>query len=165
VHLCVGLPPESAAVCHRRIDLVFCTRIALPFITLQWTGSKHGLFQRELRRIAAFRGFHLSSTFLCKVEREFVKGNNVGKVRRVGSRIDCANEAAVFAALGLPHRAKDRRELDADFLREVSQAYADGPTRRMQIKEEFNTSGKTEWGEVLAAKEEDEEDEFAFKEC
>eukprot|EP00435_Cladocopium_sp_Y103_P068622 s996_g31.t2 len=72
-----GLPPRLVRGCpvdgepmrYRRCDFVFCRHNSLPFVTLQWTGSDGGLFNREMKRIAAMRGFHLSHTYMCKADR------------------------------------------------------------------------------------------------
>ncbi|CAE7029761.1 Poll [Symbiodinium natans] len=110
--LCVvrGCPIEGEPMRYRRCDFVFCRRAALPFITLQWTGSDGGLFNREMKRIAALRGLHLSHTYMCKADREGARGRQVGEICRAGAKIDCADERAIFAAIGISYRPPERRD-------------------------------------------------------
>lgn len=137
-----GLPSDGEAARFRRLDLVFCSREALPFASIQWTGNDGGIFNRELKRIAAFRGFHLSTTFLCKAEREGVRGHNVGTVCRTGACIACAEEKDVFAALGLAYRPPECRRVDADMLAAVEQAAATVPAFRLAVKADFDRMGQ-----------------------
>jgi len=117
-----GMPAQGEIMRYRRMDLVFCPRVALPFTTLQWTGHDGGIFNRELKRIAAFRGFHLSNTYLCRADREGVQGRNVGNICRTGSCIECEDEEAVFAALDLPYRPPEQRHVDGELLELVAKA-------------------------------------------
>eukprot|EP00928_Gymnodinium_smaydae_P045108 TRINITY_DN30113_c0_g1_i1.p1 TRINITY_DN30113_c0_g1~~TRINITY_DN30113_c0_g1_i1.p1 ORF type:complete len:562 (+),score=82.58 TRINITY_DN30113_c0_g1_i1:64-1749(+) len=156
VNMCVarGIPSEGEKMIHRRVDLVICTDEGLPFVTLQWTGSEHGLFQRELRRIAAFRGFHLATTFLCRAEREGAGSGSVGKVLRVGPRIQCVDEEAIFAALKLPFQPKEHREIDVDLLAVVDEASREISACKEEVKAELDSCrgcAKVEPSESLAA--------------
>lgn len=137
-----GLPSDGEAAKFRRLDLVFCSREAFPFASIQWTGNDGGIFNRELKRIAAFRGFHLSTTFLCKAEREGVRGHNVGTVCRTGACIACAKEEDVFAALGLAYRPPECRRVDADMLAAVEQAGTTVPAFRLAVKADFDRMGQ-----------------------
>lgn len=133
-----GMPVKGERIRYRRLDLVFCGHEALPFATIQWTGNDGGIFNRELKRIAAFRGFHLSTTYLCKADRKGVRGRNVGNVCRAGFRIDCASEEDVFAALGLPYRPPDQRRMDADMLAIVDRASLTVSAYRTEVKAAFD---------------------------
>mmetsp|Transcript_54940 Transcript_54940/g.86997 ORF Transcript_54940/g.86997 Transcript_54940/m.86997 type:complete len:790 (+) Transcript_54940:1-2370(+) len=133
-----GLPASGDKVRFRRLDLVFCAHEALPFATIQWTGNDGGIFNRELKRIAAFRGFHLSTTFLCKADREGVRGRNVGNVCRAGFRINCATEEDVFTALGLPYQPPDKRRMDSDMLALVERASLTISAYRTEVKAAFD---------------------------
>jgi DNA polymerase IV len=133
-----GLPRDAERAHFRRLDLVFCTREALPFATIQWSGNDGGIFNRELKRIAAFRGLHLSTTYLCRADREGVKGRNVGNVCRAGFCIPCATEEDVFAALGLPFRPPEKRQVDADMLATVDKAALSISAFRAETKVAFD---------------------------
>lgn len=133
-----GLPGPGETARFRRMDLVFCSREALPFATIQWTGNDGGIFNRELKRIAAFRGLHLSTTFVCQADREGAHGRNVGNVCRTGPCIPCADESAVFAALGLPYRPPERRRVDAEMLAAVEEAAAAVPAYRLAVRADLD---------------------------
>eukprot|EP00927_Polykrikos_kofoidii_P048274 TRINITY_DN42495_c0_g1_i3.p1 TRINITY_DN42495_c0_g1~~TRINITY_DN42495_c0_g1_i3.p1 ORF type:complete len:1174 (+),score=242.05 TRINITY_DN42495_c0_g1_i3:45-3524(+) len=122
----------------RRLDLVVCAKVSLPFVTMQWTGSDSGLFNRELRRVAAFRGLHLGTTFLCRAERVFIRGMNVGEIARCGKAIRCDDEREVFEALGLPYREPQDRKVDAEMLAEVARAAKQASSCRLAVKAELD---------------------------
>eukprot|EP00435_Cladocopium_sp_Y103_P037372 s3391_g9.t2 len=132
-----GCPVDGEPMRYRRCDFVFCRHNSLPFVTLQWTGSDGGLFNREMKRIAAMRGFHLSHTYMCKADREGTRGRQVGEVCRAGAKIFCEDERAIFAAIGLPYR---RREVDAELLRLVEEAAKEAPEALRMVKMEFQGS-------------------------
>eukprot|EP00930_Biecheleria_cincta_P035183 TRINITY_DN24217_c0_g2_i1.p1 TRINITY_DN24217_c0_g2~~TRINITY_DN24217_c0_g2_i1.p1 ORF type:complete len:975 (-),score=198.26 TRINITY_DN24217_c0_g2_i1:441-3278(-) len=139
--LCVakGEPAEGEPMRYRRCDFVFCRHSALPFVMLQWTGSDHGLFNRELKRIAALRGLHLSHTYICKADREGARGRQVGEVCLAGAKIECADEEAVFAALGLPYRLPEHRKVDDELLSAVEQAAREAPDVQRRVKAEIQS--------------------------
>jgi len=141
--LCVvrGCPIEGEPMRYRRCDFVFCRRAGLPFITLQWTGSDGGLFNREMKRIAALRGLHLSHTYMCKADREGARGRQVGEICRAGAKMECADERAIFAALGLAYRPPERREVDAELLAAVEEAAREAPEALRQVKLELHGLG------------------------
>merc|ERR1712228_589724 len=127
-------PSEGEPVRYRRMDLVFCTAAALPFCTIQWTGADGGLFNRELKRLAAFHGFHLSNTFVCRADREYMRGRNVGEVARCGPCIECVDEEAVFKTIGVPYRLPDQRKVDAEMLAAVASAAKMAPSFRQAAR-------------------------------
>lgn len=135
-----GCPVDGEPMRYRRCDFVFCRHNSLPFVTLQWTGSDGGLFNREMKRIAALRGFHLSHTYMCKADREGTRGRQVGEVCRTGAKIFCEDERAIFAAIGLPYRPPERREVDAELLRLVEEAAKEAPEALRMVKMEFQGS-------------------------
>ena len=115
-----GVCRPGAGKLFRRVDMVFCARRELPFLLIQWTGSS--LFKREMSRVAAYRSMHLGTTALCEVEREAPKGQNVGQVLRVLRSVPCSSEEEIFDALGLRYRKLELRELNVEFLAEVTAA-------------------------------------------
>lgn len=139
--LCVakGEPAQGEPMRYRRCDFVFCRHSALPFVMLQWTGSDHGLFNRELKRVAALRGLHLSHTYMCKADREGARGRQVGEVCLAGAKIECADEEAVFAALGLPYRLPEHRQVDDELLSAVEHAAREAPEFQRRIKAEIQS--------------------------
>jgi DNA polymerase/3'-5' exonuclease PolX len=142
------MPGEDDPARYRRVDLVFCTAAALPFCTLQWTGSDGGLFNREIKRLAAFHGFHLSNTFVCRADREFVRGRNVGEIARCGPCIECANEEAIFKAIGVPYRMPDQRKVDAEMLAAVATAAKMAPTFRQAAREALDLAQNKNFAEA-----------------
>jgi len=132
-----GVPAQGEPLLYRRCDFIFCRHSSLPFATLQWTGSDQGLFNREMKRIAALRGFHLSHTYMCKADREGTRGRQVGEVCRVGAKIECADEQAIFDVLGIPYRPPERREVDAELLAVVDRAAREAPEALRMMKVEI----------------------------
>lgn len=116
------------------MDIVVCPGVSLPFATLHWTGNDGGLFNRELKRLAAFRGFHLSNSFLCRADREHVHGRNVGEIARSGACIECAEEVDIFAALGVPYRPPALRRVDPELIAAVAAAAAAAPASRQAAR-------------------------------
>mmetsp|Transcript_30448 Transcript_30448/g.55546 ORF Transcript_30448/g.55546 Transcript_30448/m.55546 type:complete len:840 (-) Transcript_30448:16-2535(-) len=140
VFMCVaaGIPQDPAGVArHRRLDLVFCAEVSLPFVTLQWTGNDGGLFNRELKRLAALKGFHLSPTFLCRAQRETARGRQVGEVCHTGPCMPCASERDIFQALGLPYRKPEQRHIDVALMAAVDVAAKEAAATREALKETF----------------------------
>jgi len=136
--LCVvrGSPSEAEPMRYRRCDFVFCRDASLPFVTLQWTGSDGGLFNREMKRIAALRGLHLSNTYICKADRT-AQGRQVGEITRAGAKILCKDEREIFEMLGLPYRPPERREVDAELLEAVEEAARQAPEALRLVKMEL----------------------------
>eukprot|EP00928_Gymnodinium_smaydae_P007715 TRINITY_DN12758_c0_g1_i2.p1 TRINITY_DN12758_c0_g1~~TRINITY_DN12758_c0_g1_i2.p1 ORF type:complete len:296 (-),score=62.12 TRINITY_DN12758_c0_g1_i2:36-923(-) len=135
-----GFPSEGEQARCRRVDLIFCTRESLAFVLFQWTGS--GLFNREMKRLAALRGLHLSTTYACRAERSGVRGQNVGEAHRFGPCIPCADEHAIFKLLRFPYRAPECRNVDAEVLEVIAEAAREAPSVMLAAKAEF--AAKTE---------------------
>mmetsp|Transcript_35629 Transcript_35629/g.81668 ORF Transcript_35629/g.81668 Transcript_35629/m.81668 type:complete len:852 (-) Transcript_35629:10-2565(-) len=128
--------PHGVSRC-RRLDLVFCAEVSLPFVTLQWTGNDGGLFNRELKRLAALKGFHLSPTFLCRAKREIARGRQVGEVGQTGPCLPCRSESDIFQALGLPHRTPEQRHIDSALMAAVDEAAKGASAAREGLKAVF----------------------------
>ncbi|CAJ1368610.1 unnamed protein product [Effrenium voratum] len=168
--LCVvrGSPSEAEPMRYRRCDFVFCRDASLPFVTLQWTGSDGGLFNREMKRIAALRGLHLSNTYICKADRT-AQGRQVGEITRAGAKILCKDEREIFEMLGLPYRPPERREVDAELLEAVEEAARQAPEAlrlvKMELARRLYSPGRCQFATQPAAAREGDELHELFDRC
>jgi hypothetical protein len=102
------LPGAGSRV--RRIDIKSYPRDLRAFALLYFTGSDH--HNRSMRNFANRVGWTLSDRGLSPAARLHVKGRASVKLW-TGFSLRCDTEADVFAAMGAPFRAPERRNCEA----------------------------------------------------